>query len=134
MFKDNLKQARKERKFTQQYMADKLGITRPAYTAYELGSREPDHKTLIAISNILDVSTDYLLKGVTEEKREKIFNDEALKILEDPDTLIAAADGKVTDSILKAAQKIIAQQLESGRKPGDIRNNKYKPDKPTDEN
>ncbi|WP_326848947.1 helix-turn-helix transcriptional regulator [Bacillus altitudinis] len=34
-----------------------------AYTAYELGKREPDHNTLIAISNILDVSIDVLLKG-----------------------------------------------------------------------
>lgn len=61
-------------------MADKLGITRPAYTAYELGSREPDYKTLINISNILDVSLDYLLKG---ESNEKVFQDEAKKVLND---------------------------------------------------
>ncbi|WP_348520496.1 helix-turn-helix domain-containing protein [Bacillus aerius] len=40
---------------------NKLGIS--AYTAYELGKREPDHNTLIAISNILDVSIDVLPKG-----------------------------------------------------------------------
>uniref|UniRef100_UPI00406BEBD5 helix-turn-helix domain-containing protein n=1 Tax=Bacillus sp. FSL R5-0286 TaxID=2954620 RepID=UPI00406BEBD5 len=40
---------------------NKLGIS--AYTAYELGTREPDHNTLIAISNILDVSIDVLPKG-----------------------------------------------------------------------
>nr|MDH3176446.1 helix-turn-helix transcriptional regulator [Bacillus pumilus] len=29
MFPDNLKKIRKEKKLTQQYMADKLGISRP---------------------------------------------------------------------------------------------------------
>nr|WP_272961434.1 helix-turn-helix transcriptional regulator [Bacillus altitudinis] len=38
-------------------------MSRLAYTAYELGKREPDHNTLIAISNILDVSIDFLPIG-----------------------------------------------------------------------
>ncbi|MDA1477308.1 helix-turn-helix transcriptional regulator [Bacillus sp. CLL-7-23] len=121
MFSENLRKTRERKKLTQQYMADKLGITRPAYTAYELGNREPDHKTLVSISSILDVSIDFLLKGESNEATDKIYKEEALKILEDPDTLIAAADGKVTDSILEAAQRIIAEQLKSGRKPGDIK-------------
>ena len=46
---------------TQQEVADKLGITRPAYTAYESGKREPDFSILQSLANIFDVTTDYLL-------------------------------------------------------------------------
>lgn len=118
----------------QEDVAKAIGIARSTYGAYEQGKREPDHATLIKIADYYGVTIDYLLRDEPSETKEKMYRDEALKILEDPDTLIAAADGKITDSILKAAQKIIAQQLEAGRKPGDIRNNKYKPDTPTDEN
>ncbi|MDO3661438.1 MULTISPECIES: transcriptional regulator SknR [Bacillus] len=113
MFSENLKKCRKQKKLTQQNMADKLGITRPAYTAYELGSREPDYKTLINISNILDVSLDYLLKG---ESNEKEFQDEAKKVLNDPETFLAAKDGEITDEILQAALEIITEQLKERRK------------------
>nr|WP_253600854.1 helix-turn-helix transcriptional regulator [Bacillus amyloliquefaciens] len=124
---------RKQARLTQEGLAKELNITRSALSQYELGTREPNYDLLIKIADYFDVSIDFLLRGENKETQDKIFNEEARRILEDPDTLIAAADGKITDSILKAAQKIIAQQLEAGRKPGDIRNNKYKPDKPTDE-
>ncbi|WP_412095270.1 helix-turn-helix domain-containing protein [Bacillus inaquosorum] len=80
---------------------------------YELGSREPDYKTLINISNILDVSLDYLLKG---ESNEKEFQDQAKKVLNDPETFLAAKDGEVTDEILQAALEIITEQLKERRK------------------
>ncbi|MBY8913257.1 helix-turn-helix domain-containing protein [Bacillus sp. YC2] len=124
---------REKTNLTQKALAEKLNIPHQNLSNYERGFRQPDYDTLIKIADFFEVTTDYLLRDEPPEIKKKVFEDEALKILEDPDTLIAAADGKITDSILKAAQKIIAQQLEIGRKPGDIRNNKYKPDKPTDE-
>ncbi len=62
------------------------------------------------------------MRGESQETQDEIFNEQARKILEDPDTLVAAADGKITASILEAAQRIIAEQLKSGRQPGDIKN------------
>ena len=61
----NLKKVREERKLTQQNMADLLKIQRPTYTRYENGEREPDFATLLKLSEILEVSVDYLL-GKTE--------------------------------------------------------------------
>lgn len=61
----NLKKIREERKLTQQNVADLLNIQRPTYTRYETGEREPDFETLIKLSEILEVSVDYLL-GKTE--------------------------------------------------------------------
>lgn len=57
----NLKKIREERKLTQQAMADMLQIQRPTYTRYETGEREPDFETVLKISELLSVSTDFLL-------------------------------------------------------------------------
>ena len=61
MFPQKIKELRTSKKLTQQDIADKLGITRPAYTAYESGKRQPDFDILKALSDLFDVSTDYLL-------------------------------------------------------------------------
>ena len=57
----NLKQARKNMGLTQKDVADKLGIHYTTYRNYEQGQREPNNKTILALSNLFNVSTDYLL-------------------------------------------------------------------------
>lgn len=120
-FSTKIKKLREEKKMKQQEVADKLGIARTTYASYEQGKREPDHETLIKIADYYNVTIDFLLRGESQETQDEIFNEQARKILEDPDTLVAAADGKITASILEAAQRIIAEQLKSGRQPGDIK-------------
>ena len=61
MLADRLRQLRAQEKKTQQQVADYLGITRPAYTAYEKGNRTPDYDLLTKIADYFGVSTDYLL-------------------------------------------------------------------------
>ncbi|WP_179395015.1 helix-turn-helix domain-containing protein [Lacticaseibacillus absianus] len=61
MLPQRLRELRTERKYTQSEVADRLGITRPAYTAYESGNRQPDYETLTKLSTIYGVTTDYLL-------------------------------------------------------------------------
>ena len=61
MFPQIIKKLRLEKKLTQQEVADKIGITRPAYTAYESGKREPDFSMLQVLADLFGVSTDYLL-------------------------------------------------------------------------
>lgn len=58
---DNLKQARKRTGLTQKEVADKLGVQYTTYRNYEQGQREPNNKTILALSNLFNVSTDYLL-------------------------------------------------------------------------
>ena len=58
---ENLKKARKETGLTQKEVADKLGVNYTTYRNYEQGQREPNHRTLAALSNLLNVSTDNLL-------------------------------------------------------------------------
>ncbi|WP_165006008.1 MULTISPECIES: helix-turn-helix transcriptional regulator [unclassified Enterococcus] len=61
MFPQRIKELRLKKKLTQQEVATHLGITRPAYTAYESGKREPDFAILQRLAELFDVTTDYLL-------------------------------------------------------------------------
>lgn len=74
MFPEKIKELRLKNRYTQQQIADKLGITRPAYTAYESGKRQPDFDTLEKIAEIYEVSTDYLL-GRFENKKYYELNE-----------------------------------------------------------
>jgi transcriptional regulator with XRE-family HTH domain len=61
LVRDRLRNLRNEKDLTQQDLADFLGITRPAYTAYESGRRQPDNETLSKLADFFGVSVDYLL-------------------------------------------------------------------------
>lgn len=61
MFNKRLREVRMERKYTQQKMADMLDIALNTYQKYEQAERSPSLDCLVRISDILDVSTDYLL-------------------------------------------------------------------------
>ncbi|MDO4307227.1 MAG: helix-turn-helix transcriptional regulator [Eubacteriales bacterium] len=61
MFNKRLRETRMKCKFTQQNMADKLGISLNAYQKYEQAERSPSLDCLVSIADIFNVSTDYLL-------------------------------------------------------------------------
>ncbi len=56
-----LKELRLEKSFSQKEFALKLNITQQTYSDYETGRTNPDISTLIKISDLLEVSIDYLL-------------------------------------------------------------------------
>jgi transcriptional regulator with XRE-family HTH domain len=64
---ERLRILRNQKKRTQQQVAEYLGITRPAYTAYEKGTRNPDYGILEKLAAYFNVTTDYLL-GISEYK------------------------------------------------------------------
>lgn len=70
MLNDKIKNLRKG-KYTQKELADKLNVTQQAVGKWEKGIASPDYDILIQISNIFDVSTDYLL-GRDESKYSDI--------------------------------------------------------------
>ncbi len=61
MFSERLNQTRKSKGFTAQQMADMLHTGIRNYRKYESGDAKPTIDGLIAIADILNVSTDYLL-------------------------------------------------------------------------
>ncbi len=57
-----LKRLRAERKMTQEFVAESLGVTRQAVSKWENGSSEPSTSNLIAIAKLYDVAPEELLK------------------------------------------------------------------------
>ncbi|MBO0962531.1 helix-turn-helix transcriptional regulator [Neobacillus sp. MM2021_6] len=56
-------------KFTQGYLANKIGVARSTYTAYENGTKQPPLETVNKLADIFDVTTDYL-QGRSESKQQ----------------------------------------------------------------
>ncbi|EOH75028.1 helix-turn-helix domain-containing protein [Enterococcus malodoratus] len=61
-----LKQRRNELHLKQDYVAEKLGITRQTMSNWENGRSYPDIERIIRLSEIYDLSLDELLKGDRE--------------------------------------------------------------------
>ena len=56
-----LKEVRLERGMSQAQVSKTLGLSRNAYTNYELGLREPSISILKQLCEIFEVSADYLI-------------------------------------------------------------------------
>ncbi|MCM1194727.1 MAG: helix-turn-helix domain-containing protein [Firmicutes bacterium] len=61
IFAKRLIELRNQNKYTQRFMAEKLGISQPSYIRYEQDTAEPTYEKLVLIADLFDVSADYLL-------------------------------------------------------------------------
>ena len=66
-FTERLKTLRKQANLTQKEMAEKMGISQPAYGDWERGVKKPSHENLIKIAKFYGVTTDYLLEGKKDD-------------------------------------------------------------------
>lgn len=101
-FSERLKKIRDNRKdidkkWTQKYVADKIGVARETYTGYERGTKTPPFETINRIADLFNVTTDYLtgrsdnpnlnekenvefneleaiLESLPEEEKKKVIN------------------------------------------------------------
>ncbi|MFD0619214.1 helix-turn-helix domain-containing protein [Paenibacillus sp. GCM10027629] len=60
---ERLRQLRLQRKISQEEVARTIGITRSAYSHYEINNRQPVYETLIKLSTFYEVSLDYIVGG-----------------------------------------------------------------------
>lgn len=60
---ERLKQLRLQRNISQEEVARTIGITRSAYSHYEINNRQPMYETLIKLSTFFGVSIDYIVNG-----------------------------------------------------------------------
>lgn len=74
---ENLRMARKRSGKTQKEVADLLGVGQSTYKNYECGIREPNGDTIVALSDILRVSTDYLLGKPDADPPRDVIRDVA---------------------------------------------------------
>lgn len=60
-FSERLKNERKSHKLTQQFVADKIGVSVRAYQQYEQGLYEPNIEKLIILTDLFEVTVDFLI-------------------------------------------------------------------------
>ena len=78
---ENLKALRKARGWTQQALAERLGLTRPTLGAYEEGRSEPKLSVLIDMAACFDITVDALVRGSEAEMHAERVKGDGLRIL-----------------------------------------------------
>lgn len=98
---ENLTSLRKKKKMTQLEVSKILDVSRPAYTAYEKGTRTPDVSLQYKLADLFDVTLDEL------HGREK---KESTNLLEDAEVLMFS-DKEGWDELPEERKKEIMREL-----------------------
>lgn len=86
MFSKRLKYMRKQRKLSQEELANKINTTKSTISNYENEYSTPSNPVLVDLADALNTSTDFLLGRDIEDKEENKRKDminKILKILEE---------------------------------------------------
>ena len=76
MFDERLKLLRKKHGYTQVSLAETLGVSKGTVAMWETGKRTPDFETLIKLSDLFDVRTDYILGKSNDASSAKLLDDD----------------------------------------------------------
>lgn len=107
-FSERLKNLRKQAHLTQVDVAEKLGISQPAYASWERGAKKPTQDNLVKIAQVLNVSVDYLL-GNTENKQTS-------DVLEDIELLFRMNSKGLSNEEKEIFRKELIQFMEKRKK------------------
>lgn len=110
-----LKICRENLGWNQQQAANKIGISKNTLSNYERDYRDPDTSTLKKISDVYNVTTDYLL-GKEQVNQNKESNDnnllnktinEAIQELKDENTLLFMNNGEFDEETALLIKKAL---------------------------
>lgn len=76
MFDERLRLLRKKHGYTQVSLAETLGVSKGTVAMWETGKRTPDFETLIKLSDLFDVRTDYILGKSNDASSAKLSDDD----------------------------------------------------------
>lgn len=76
-FSEKIQALRKQRNISQEQLAESMNVTRQAVSKWETGESLPDIDNIVRLSEILDVSIDYLLKDtpISDTKEKERYED-----------------------------------------------------------
>lgn len=78
---DKIIQLRKREGMSQEELAEKMNVSRQAVSKWESAQSLPDIDKILQLSQMFDVTTDYLLKDEIEETEQNVRSDSADNIL-----------------------------------------------------
>ena len=67
---DRIQSLRKAKGMSQEELADRVGVSRQAVSKWESEQATPDLDKVVIMSEIFEVTTDYLLKGIEPVKTD----------------------------------------------------------------
>lgn len=105
-FGEKLSKMRKEYNYTQEQLADILGVSRQSVSKWESEITYPETDKLIEIGKLFDCSMDYLLKENITEKSGAIANVFTEKVMTDKNKIKLKKVLKIIGIILVAALAI----------------------------
>ena len=70
---DRIQHLRKSKGFSQEELADKIGVSRQAVSKWESEQSTPDLEKIIVMSDFFGVTTDYILKGIEPVKDKEVI-------------------------------------------------------------
>ena len=94
---DRIQTLRKSKGMSQEELADAAGVSRQAVSKWESEQSTPDLDKVVILSEIFDVTTDYLLKGI--EPVETIDHKTMADVVDQK--ILTEKNGKRAKSILK---------------------------------
>ncbi|MFW7420788.1 helix-turn-helix domain-containing protein [Vagococcus fluvialis] len=85
---EEIKNQRVKNKWTQEQLADILNVSRSTVSSWEVGRNYPDLETIVAISDLFEISLDELLRGdkkmleqITEDTNTRKTQSKKIKLL-----------------------------------------------------
>ena len=70
-FSEKLTDLRRRGGYSQEQLADRLGVTRQSVSKWESGTATPELSKLVALSELFNVSVDYLVKDYLDEEPQQ---------------------------------------------------------------
>ena len=108
-FSDKLYTLRTQYGYSQESLAEKLGVSRQAISKWELGTAMPDTEKVIAISDTFDVSIDSLLKDNISINENESLDRVVIKFLgsaQDMDVISKELLDIVKDGVIDDEEKV----------------------------
>lgn len=113
----NLATMRKSRGWSQQVLADKLGVSRSAVAMWEKGERQPDYDTLEMIADVFNVPMSALLDD--SEKDDELWDlRETLRRRPEMQTLFSLTKNASAADVRQAIKIIEALRGDDGDDTG----------------
>ncbi|UVI33697.1 helix-turn-helix domain-containing protein [Paenibacillus spongiae] len=78
---DRLRELRLRKSISQEEVARQIGITRSAYSHYEINNRQPVYETLKKLAVLFNVSLDYIIGGEQSAKADPPVMPEAIEMI-----------------------------------------------------
>lgn len=69
---ERIAKSRKDKNFTQEYVAEQLGVSRQAVSKWENDLTSPDTYNLIKLAQLLDVSVEYIACGTKNDENQNV--------------------------------------------------------------